>query len=308
MRHLSNEKNSVCLGYVRDSTTIYYMGIMICPSIRIPSLNNYIFHWKVFFMAHLSRPWWVNLSDEKVNLWGGLDALCQSQRWPMFCSPGKEMAWRFWKPQKQASSPQKKSYPTQRFCFFRPKNEIPPRTLSEHLQKKDVSDVFFSGPPPVQKVIHHDPSLQKISKKNPSKMQVKISSSARFGVLVLCSWPQSFFGKKITPRAAECYQPPRRGKAIHLAVGEDRVLRLRLHWFQVFENPNFAPKKMVESERCLTCLVCFHEEKDYKVAKMPLRDSCVEELYLGLGDIFNMVESFEWKFQKLLQVFRDAED
>ena len=150
--------------------------------------------------------------------------------------------------------------------------------------------------------------LQKISKKNPSKMQVKISSSARFGVLVLCSWPQSFFGKKITPRAAECYQPPRRGKAIHLAVGEDRVLRLRLHWFQVFENPNFAPKKMVESERCLTCLVCFHEEKDYKVAKMPLRDSCVEELYLGLGDIFNMVESFEWKFQKLLQVFRDAED
>ena len=50
---------------------------------------------------------------------------------------------------------------------------------------------------------------------------------------------------------------------------------------------------MVESERCLTCLVCFHEEQDYKVAKMPLRDSCVEELYLGLGDIFNMVESFE---------------
>lgn len=188
--------------------------------------------------------------------------------------------------------PQKKATLHKGFVFFGPKTKSL-QELFQNIFKKKTSRMFFFRPPPVQKVIHHDPSLQKISKKNPSKMQVKISSSARFGVLVLCSWPQSFFGKKITPRAAECYQPPRRGKAIHLAVGEDRVLRLRLHWFQVFENPNFAPKKMVESERCLTCLVCFHEEKDYKVAKMPLRDSCVEELYLGLGDIFNMVESFE---------------
>lgn len=203
--------------------------------------------------------------------------------------------------------PPKKKLPYTKVLFFSAQKRNPSKNSFRTSSKKRRLGCFFFRPPPVQKVIHHDPSLQKISKKNPSKMQVKISSSARFGVLVLCSWPQSFFGKKITPRAAECYQPPRRGKAIHLAVGEDRVLRLRLHWFQVFENPNFAPKKMVESERCLTCLVCSHEEKDYKVAKMPLRDSCVEELYLGLGDIFNMVESFEWKFQKLLQV-RDAED
>ena len=50
------------------------------------------------------------------------------------------------------------------------------------------------------------------------------------------------------------------------------------------------------------------KKKDYKVAKMGLRDSFAEELYLGLGDIFNMVESFEWNFQSCFKSFRDAED
>ena len=67
--------------------------------------------------------------------------------------------------------------------------------------------------------------------------------------------------------------------------------------------PNFCTKKNGGvREIDWHFLVCFHEEKDdlelfYKVAKMGLRDSFAEELYLGLGDIFNMVESFEWKFQ-----------
>ena len=142
----------------------------------------------------------------------------------------------------------------------------------------------------------------KSQKKNPSKTQVKISSSARFGVLVLCSWPQirsafldSYeFCVKFCPDTMKmprqssspcCWWRPCVTPSASLVSGL---------W-----KPKFCTKKMVESERFdWHFLVCFHEEKDYKVAKMGLRDSFAEELYLGLGDIFNMVESFEWKFQR----------
>ena len=66
------------------------------------------------------------------------------------------------------------------------------KSLQEHeehlnLKKKDVSDVFFQAPRLKKGLLYLSLKSQK---KNPSKTQVKISSSARFGVLVLCSWPQ----------------------------------------------------------------------------------------------------------------------
>lgn len=238
-----------------------------------------------------------HLSDEKVNLWGGLDALCHSQRWPMFCSPGKEMAWRFWKPQKQASSRPKKAT----VVFFSAQKNESLQELFKNMKniwisKKRRLGCFFQ-PPRDQKVIHHDPSPQKISKKNPSKMQVKISSSARFGVLVLCSWPQSFVriffcphGSWVLPATAPrpssspcCWWKPCVTPSASLVSG--------------LFHQNFGQKNGGVREIDWHFLVLLNEEKDYKVAKMGPRDSFAEELYLVLGDIFNMVESFEWKFQ-----------
>ena len=174
------------------------------------------------------------------------------------CSPGKEMAW-LWKPQKQASSPQKRatSY-TKVLGFFRPKKRNPSKkTKNIWISKKRRLGCFFQ-PPPFKKwsiMIHLS---KKSQKRILPKSQVKISSSARFGVLVLCSWPQILFGEIFGSMAAECYQPPAtpaEAKQFTLLLVKTVCYAFGFIGFRSF-SPKFCTKKMVESERCFDIFWC----------------------------------------------------
>ena len=214
-------------------------------------------------------------------------------RWPLFSRKGDGVAL---EATKTSFLPPKKSY-TKVLGFFRPKKRNPSKKMKNiWISKKRPLGCFFQ-PLPFKKwsiMIHLSKKSQKrILPKCRLRFPAAHDLESWFSVVGL-----RFSRKIVAPMAMSVTSHRAEAKQFTLLLVKTVCYAFGFIGFRSF-SPKFCTKKWWSQRDVLTFVGVLSWRKRLQSCKDGTeRFICRRTiLYLGLGDIFNMGESFEWKFQ-----------